>query len=272
MRYDMIDDPRWQDLNPTEKLVCMQIDWFDGDGNGCWRSREQLAYAAGISPRQLQRTLKVLTDVGLLETTAKGKGYNRRILTDVHYRDRGDTHVSGDTHDSLEETLVTPQGDTDDSLEETLMTPTVNTHLTNSKHNKKQEAQQILDLLTDVVSLESAQDFIEHRKGMKRPVTVLAATRIANQLRKYDDPDACIDQAIAQGWIGVHPLKKEAGEKREGNLQSRLMEELYADRAAEAEHNQLTCGQGTLGADYAQTDYQQRAGELPAVRHIRAVK
>ena len=59
-------------------------------------------------------------------------------------------------------------------------------------------------------------DFVEHRKQLKSPITPLAATRILKKLNEvaadYSEAEArqCLDTSIANGWLGVFPPKAQA--------------------------------------------------------------
>ena len=59
-------------------------------------------------------------------------------------------------------------------------------------------------------------DFKEHRKQLRKPLTPLAATRILKTLEQvaadYSEAEArsCLDTSIANGWLGVFPPKAQA--------------------------------------------------------------
>ena len=63
------------------------------------------------------------------------------------------------------------------------------------------------------LSEELWNDFIEHRKLIRKPLTPLAVTRILNTLNEvaanYSEAEAqkCLDTSIASGWPGVFPPK-----------------------------------------------------------------
>ena len=66
------------------------------------------------------------------------------------------------------------------------------------------------------LSEELWNDFVEHRKLLKSPITPLAATRILKKLEQvaadYSEAEArqCLDTSIANGWLGVFPPKAQA--------------------------------------------------------------
>ena len=70
------------------------------------------------------------------------------------------------------------------------------------------------------LSEELWNDFIEHRKLLRKPLTPLAATRILKTLEQvaadYSEAEArsCLDTSIACGWLGVFPPKAQAATSR----------------------------------------------------------
>ena len=66
------------------------------------------------------------------------------------------------------------------------------------------------------LSEELWNDFKEHRKLLRKPLTPLAATRILKTLEQvaadYSEAEArqCLDTSIANGWLGVFPPKAQA--------------------------------------------------------------
>ena len=83
--------------------------------------------------------------------------------------------------------------------------------LIKEKTNKKERTP-----LPAWLSEELWEDFKEHRKQLKSPITPLAATRILKTLNQvaadYSEAEArqCLDTSIANGWLGVFPPKAQA--------------------------------------------------------------
>ena len=81
------------------------------------------------------------------------------------------------------------------------------------KINKKEKTK---TPLPDWLSEELWNDFKEHRKLYRKPLTPLAATRILKTLEQvaadYSEAEArqCLDTSIANGWLGVFPPKAQA--------------------------------------------------------------
>jgi len=72
------------------------------------------------------------------------------------------------------------------------------------------------EILMGVLPEEAAQDFIDHRKALKKPLTDLAATRLVKQLREMADPVASVDNSIANGWAGVFETQKRGQREQSG--------------------------------------------------------
>lgn len=68
-----------------------------------------------------------------------------------------------------------------------------------------------IDILSEVIPKGLAEDFIEHRKSLKKPLTDLAAKRIVSELRTFSNPAASIDASIRNGWAGVFAPKDSNG-------------------------------------------------------------
>ena len=70
------------------------------------------------------------------------------------------------------------------------------------------------------LSEELWEDFVEHRKLLRKPLTPLAETRILKTLNEvatnYSEAEArqCLDTSIANGWLGVFPPKSQAATTR----------------------------------------------------------
>jgi len=90
-----------------------------------------------------------------------------------------------------------------------------------------------LDVLCEVLRPDTAKDFIAHRKALKKPVSAVAAKRIVAKLSDCDNPDAVVDESIANGWQGVFPERKRTNGKQDGSASdmARRIGERFAARA-----------------------------------------
>lgn len=68
-----------------------------------------------------------------------------------------------------------------------------------------------LSSLPEWLNKQTVEDFIEHRKQIKKPVTQVAVSRLITKLDGFrqqgHDPNACLDESIANGWQGVFTPK-----------------------------------------------------------------
>ena len=67
------------------------------------------------------------------------------------------------------------------------------------------DAREVMDSLRRVLSQETAEAFIEHRKAKRAKLTAKAAILIARKLADHPDPDAVAEESILNGWTGIFP-------------------------------------------------------------------
>lgn len=65
-------------------------------------------------------------------------------------------------------------------------------------------------ILAEVASLAVAQEFVAHRREMRKLLTARAAKAMVGKLRGHPDPDGVLQNSIANGWQGVFPDKVKA--------------------------------------------------------------
>lgn len=107
-------------------------------------------------------------------------------------------------------TPLTPQGET-------------------SKQNKKSKKASAATLppLPDWLPKDLWDDFVEHRRLLRKPLTPLAATRVLKILQdvadQFSEAEArqCLDTSIANGWVGVFPPKQAATPQRYQSVDER---------------------------------------------------
>lgn len=90
-----------------------------------------------------------------------------------------------------------------------------------------------LAILRTVLRQETAEDFIAHRKAMRKPVTEVAAKRLVAAVKGHPDPDTVFDTSIRNGWQGVFPEKittEKRDEKPTGAEIARRAAAAYAAR------------------------------------------
>ncbi|GAA6162592.1 hypothetical protein NBRC116590_02960 [Pelagimonas sp. KU-00592-HH] len=80
---------------------------------------------------------------------------------------------------------------------------------------------EVADVLLEVCSNQVAIDFVAHRREIKKPLTARAARAMVNKVRGHPNPDAVLNESIAQGWQGIFPDKVSAAQP-EGASNDRL--------------------------------------------------
>lgn len=63
------------------------------------------------------------------------------------------------------------------------------------------------EILATTVPQQIAQDFVEHRRELKKPLSERAATAMLKKLSGHHDPGAVLTDSIANGWQGIFPEK-----------------------------------------------------------------
>ena len=86
-----------------------------------------------------------------------------------------------------------------------------------SKKNNTPLVELIQELQTLGVSEELWNDFVEHRKGIKKPITAVGRKRVLKALRgfksKGQDPAQIMERTIVNGWTGLFELNSNSGKK-----------------------------------------------------------
>lgn len=72
--------------------------------------------------------------------------------------------------------------------------------------NVTQDARAV-EILAATVPQQIAQDFVEHRRELKKPLSERAATAMLKKLGGHHDPGAVLTDSIANGWQGIFPEK-----------------------------------------------------------------
>lgn len=98
----------------------------------------------------------------------------------------------------------------------------------NNKQDKVQD--RVFEILCERLREDTARDFIAHRRGIKKPVTELAAQKLVSKVHGHSDPDAVFNESIAQGWQGIFP-DKVVGKKTSNLLRNGMTHDEWLDEA-----------------------------------------
>lgn len=62
-----------------------------------------------------------------------------------------------------------------------------------------------LEILSQALTAKTAQDVIDHRKALKKPLTPRAAEGLLNAFNAFGDPERAAEAMIVNGWQGFKP-------------------------------------------------------------------
>jgi hypothetical protein len=183
-------------LSPTERLILLSLADHADDAGTCYPSIKRLSHRTGLSERAVQGALKRLSDAGWLEIrlNAGPRGCNMFTVSPPQ-----EMHPAGNA----------PPQQVPGPPQQVRQTPAAGAPEPSGTVKNRQGAREsVLKILLDVLSEEVAQDFIDHRKAMRKPMTPRAARLIADKLRSCSDPSAIANLSIMNGWQGVFPERE----------------------------------------------------------------
>lgn len=75
------------------------------------------------------------------------------------------------------------------------------------------------DELLSVLDADRAEGVIEHRKKLRKPLSLRAARLLAKQLAKFPEPNAAADEMILRGWQSIKPewLQDKSASRKNGS-------------------------------------------------------
>jgi hypothetical protein len=209
-----------QELSISAKAVYAYFSSYTGAGDTCFPTRNKICYDLGISNNSLTKYLKELTTNGYLKVEQiKESGrfsHNVYTLPDI----------------KLPQTKIT---DTQNLVDGNLHTKK-NSIKTNSS-SKRNSSKSLLDILyesgydctvTEIDDLGIAiNNFVEFRKGIKKPMTDYAVELMVKKLSEMSKCDMWIsvdilNQSIMNGWQGIFPLKQEKAKTVPDNIKNRV--------------------------------------------------
>ena len=190
-------------IKPAAKIVLWHLcDRYHPD-NGCFPSLDTLAEDCEMSRRSVQDQINSLVEAGLVfvEKTVR----NRGRLPSNSYRfpfekDLGQNLPQAES--ALGKNEPSPLANSRNHLGQNL--PTNPVRGTSKRTSKpKSEAEQVLEALLTFLSQDVAEDFIGHRKDLRKPLTMRAVKLIEKDLKGHPNPNAAVQATIKNGWAGV---------------------------------------------------------------------
>ena len=189
-------------IKPAAKIVLFHLADHHNPTYGCFPSQETLAEICEMSKRSVQDQLGLLEARGLIsrEKCKRPSG--------VYQSDR---YILG----FEKEFTQTPCAKS--ATGKIAPKPVANSrgiHAQNLPPNLVSEPLSLfpplspIEILAELVGPEIAQDFVEHRKEMKKPMTERGARAMVKKLSGCHDPGALMTSSIADGYRGVYPPKQ----------------------------------------------------------------
>ena len=154
-----------------------------------YTSLDSLSDETGLTPMQLRTCFSKLQTTGEITSSGMARG---RMITVVQYDLYQDDN-------KLNNSLVTgfQQGSN--------RVATTNKNVNNEKNEKKSNW-----LAPGGLNIDAWNDFVEHRKTMKKPLSDIAKTKSSNILKDLDKTvqQETVDKSIQAGWAGLFPEKQ----------------------------------------------------------------
>ncbi|MEM8616769.1 MAG: helix-turn-helix domain-containing protein [Pseudomonadota bacterium] len=205
-------------LGPTQRLIMLALADHADDEGRCYPSIERLCARTGLKDRAVQSNIRALEAAGYV-TVKERAGRNGSNLYFVHPHPAADAppqemHPAADAPQPRRKCGSDPAADAP-KPSGTVIEPSI-TPLTP------------LDVLEPIVGLEMATAFIEHRKHLKKPMTVLAAQMLIRKIENHPEPEAVLAESIANGWQGVFPDKVQGGRNDKSPQPNTFAEQAHA--------------------------------------------
>ena len=179
-------------LGPTERLIMLALADHSDDAGRCYPSNARLCERTGLSERAVRTNIRALEAAGYL-TVLVGLGQGGANVYHVHPDGGQQMPPAANAPGSKCRTggqQVPPDGAANaPKPSRTIIEPSDKTR----------------DALCEVISGDTADAFIAHRKAKKAKLTEHAAILIAKKLRGHPNPDGVVERSIMNGWTGVFP-------------------------------------------------------------------
>jgi len=192
---------RRRDLSATAKLLYARLLQYQGKNDVAWPSINTLAAEIGITGRCVITHLKALKDAKLI-TVEKGS----------RYRGSNRYHLPSLTSDGniISDGKGTTDGSISGSSDGNSTSPVMETSLKENRKTSKKKSNSNLNIVFPD-SLKSPEfetawnEYVEHRRQLRKPLTPLAAQKQLAKLAAIGMARAiaAINHSIANGWSGI---------------------------------------------------------------------
>lgn len=195
---------------PADQAECMLLlalaDMADDDGI-CWPAMATVADRARMSERNARRVVRRLEDAGWLVTDGqRGRHNTNRYRVTKPDEMSAKSDIKPDTTSAR--TKCPPGQNEHENRTTATQKPDTAMSAEPSRTIKEPSDKSLVrEALRSVLSERAADDFIAHRKALKKPLTLRAAQLIAGDLISHPDPDGVVNASIKNGWQGVFPEK-----------------------------------------------------------------
>lgn len=178
----------------AELVVMLALADFADDEGKCWPSVDAIGKKARMSERNARRILRKLEVDGYLKTIEGGGRHGCS-----QYRINPDKMSPGQN--------VPPGQNEQETRTKRARNPDIAMSAEPSRTIKEPSKSKARATLCEILRPETADAFISHRKAKRAMLTDHAAVLIAKKLAGCSDPDAVVNDSIANGWTGVFPEK-----------------------------------------------------------------
>lgn len=197
-----------EEMPSTTKLVLHTIGMFmDETGRGSYPTTKQIAQLASLSERAVITHIQNAIDCGWLISKVHGfrgqkwKNHEYEANWPAEYGDgKGTERHSISDEKALN---VIQEGTEPDDKKALNEVQSKASYTASSKASNNLKG--IITQFVGVISEERIAAVIEHRRAIKKPLTVHAAKLLAGKFGQCADPDAAADAMVLNGWQGFDP-------------------------------------------------------------------